>query len=672
MEGRWRLSAVLAAALICTGPTVALADGAADLSPVADAAVAQNQATVSDSEEKNLQQVATEIDAEKPVAETSVDSDSQLDDPAGSSNVAIDNADSDDLSGDESPIVDNSASEIAVDEDSDITGSADHAEGDDNADDEDNSIPEDAEGESEDFTDDSDSDDQLGDLSLDQSIESFQNDSTSISSEGDDERLDPMSSINVVSSDDTGNLIKDENGKLHFELTSGKLLVNSFKTINGVTYYFGDDGYAVSGKQDIKDKMYYFDTDYSQVLKWQQWEDGTWSYFDPRYNGAALKGWNVVDDIRRFFDRVTRCTLIGLNTIDGKVYYFKNSSKGSAYKGKMEWKDEEGSWSWFSPDHNGAAFKGKNTVNDKVYYFELDSRRAFMGWKPWDDGTLSYFSPKFDGAALKGKNTVGEKVYYFYPSTRKTAFGWISWDNGRRSYFSKAHGGAAFKGWNVINDVYYYFNRESRQTLKGRNDIGKYTYYFSADGSRYSGWVIWNAGGVSYFGKSNGRMYTGIHSLQGLYGVNFGSNGINYQSRTKMVAKAQKLFGKTKTQYVVMVNADENYVGVFEKKGTAMVLNKYWRCSTGMPGHTIYGTYYTNGDRGDHFGESSGYTCYHWTRIHKGVLFHSIQYYPYSMTVMDGRLGYNISHGCIRLAIENALWINQNIFAGTAVQIYNG
>ena len=45
-------------------------------------------------------------------------------------------------------------------------------------------------------------------------------------------------------------------------------------------------------------------------------------------------------------------------------------------------------------------------------------------------------------------------------------------------------------------------------------------------------------------------------------------------------------------------------------------------------------------------------------------------YYQNSNRVMDGRLGINASHGCVRLAIENAKWIYDTIPRGTKVVTY--
>jgi len=38
---------------------------------------------------------------------------------------------------------------------------------------------------------------------------------------------------------------------------------------------------------------------------------------------------------------------------------------------------------------------------------------------------------------------------------------------------------------------------------------------------------------------------------------------------------------------------------------------------------------------------------------------------------MDGRLGMALSHGCVRLNINNAKWIYDNIPAGSTVCVYH-
>ena len=39
-------------------------------------------------------------------------------------------------------------------------------------------------------------------------------------------------------------------------------------------------------------------------------------------------------------------------------------------------------------------------------------------------------------------------------------------------------------------------------------------------------------------------------------------------------------------------------------------------------------------------------------------------------SVQDGRLGINASHGCVRLALDNAKWIYDTIPSGTRVVVW--
>lgn len=73
-------------------------------------------------------------------------------------------------------------------------------------------------------------------------------------------------------------------------------------------------------------------------------------------------------------------------------------------------------------------------------------------------------------------------------------------------------------------------------------------------------------------------------------------------------------------------------------------------------------------DKGYVFGH--GYSCYYYTQFYNDYLFHSVLYNEGTRVVQDGRLGQHLSHGCVRLAIENAKWIYDNIPCGTKVVIW--
>ncbi|MCF0230477.1 MAG: L,D-transpeptidase, partial [Parasporobacterium sp.] len=69
--------------------------------------------------------------------------------------------------------------------------------------------------------------------------------------------------------------------------------------------------------------------------------------------------------------------------------------------------------------------------------------------------------------------------------------------------------------------------------------------------------------------------------------------------------------------------------------------------------------------------EDEGYTCWWWVSWNGPYLFHSQVYNIGSMTsLQDASMGVNVSHGCVRLYIDNAKWLYDNIPSGTKVFVY--
>ena len=128
--------------------------------------------------------------------------------------------------------------------------------------------------------------------------------------------------------------------------------------------------------------------------------------------------------------------------------------------------------------------------------------------------------------------------------------------------------------------------------------------------------------------------------------------------REYMINKAQKYTSKTK--YLVLVDSQYCFLGVFKGKKNNWELIKFWICAPG-----IFKTYW---NRDHEIGvKSKGFYSYnsqvYWAvRLHKELWIHSITYKGHNgKKVLDGRLGGRYSHGCIRLATENAKWIYDNV-----------
>lgn len=95
-------------------------------------------------------------------------------------------------------------------------------------------------------------------------------------------------------------------------------------------------------------------------------------------------------------------------------------------------------------------------------------------------------------------------------------------------------------------------------------------------------------------------------------------------------------------------------------------------CSTGTKGaETPTGTF-TVKERGESF-FSKRYQqgAYHWTQFQGDYLFHSIPFDANRELIPEEaeKLGVPASHGCVRLSLENAKWIYDNIPRGAKIVI---
>ena len=90
-------------------------------------------------------------------------------------------------------------------------------------------------------------------------------------------------------------------------------------------------------------------------------------------------------------------------------------------------------------------------------------------------------------------------------------------------------------------------------------------------------------------------------------------------------------------------------------------------CSSGKASTPTIKGLFTDGNKGSYFISSGGARCKDYTQITGNYLFHSILYDRSGSYIIDGTLGVPVSHGCVRLALENAEFIYYNIQTGTTI-----
>ena len=178
---------------------------------------------------------------------------------------------------------------------------------------------------------------------------------------------------------------------------------------------------------------------------------------------------------------------------------------------------------------------------------------------------------------------------------------------------------------------------------------------------------------------------TANHKNSGIYLSHFyvTSNGTKtfIGSITYNVPSSDMLVGMNKkaqsyrsaTSKLILVDLSNHKVAVYDGKYQNWTNIQQFICTVGAPSTpTITGEYEIYMHRS--YFDSGSARCFYFSPFKVGYGFHSVLYYQDStpQRIMDGRLGMDLSHGCVRLDVNDAKWIYYNCPIGTKVVIYIG
>ncbi len=250
-------------------------------------------------------------------------------------------------------------------------------------------------------------------------------------------------------------------------------------------------------------------------------------------------------------------------------------------------------------------------------------------------------------------------------------YGYVAIRNVQSKHMLDVAGGGRGDGVNI----WQYRDNGGDAQLFAVHKNGDGTYTFVNAGS---GKAIDAAGGIAANG-TNIQQYTcnGSVAQRFVLQATSGSDGtpIDYSvyepPKPLVDAVDRKAQGYSSASgYEILVNRSNHTVSVYTGSKGNWRRVKRFACGDGKASTPTVEGVFAVINRQKSFG--SGFTCWYATRFYGHYLFHSVLYYPGSMTrVMDGRLGMGVSHGCVRLAIENAKWIYDNIPNNTRVVVYH-
>ena len=341
----------------------------------------------------------------------------------------------------------------------------------------------------------------------------------------------------------------------------------------------------------------------------------------------------------------------GLNEIEGELYYFKNNRIDTSYSGLAQYGNE-----WYYIENGKVNWNYTGLAQRGIEWFYIEKGKLNWNhsgiveynnqWFYVERGRLNW---NYTGLGQSGNDwyyIVRGRVNWGYTGLVQKGNEWFYVKGGKLDW---SYTGLVQKG----NEWFFVRNGRLDWGYTGLACNGEYYFYVK------NGRLDWNYSGYAqidgqgeYYEVRNGRLVGGTLTLAKMHGV------ANNQD--------------SPTNYIVIVDRAAHRVGVFKGSKYNWADAKYYKCCVGKPSTpTISGTYYIK-SRGKYFDTGTKGRCWYFTQINGNYLFHSVIYDRQNSPkrIIDNSMDAAVSHGCVRLDLENAKWIYDNIPKNTKVIIY--
>ena len=269
-------------------------------------------------------------------------------------------------------------------------------------------------------------------------------------------------------------------------------------------------------------------------------------------------------------------------------------------------------------------------------------------------------------------------VWYYNSNANMRYMCGLDWQRYYLYYQKKAYMKGAIRRCETLKNIITYYKIKSTKIYL--SDIYDFEYYTKNNSRAMKYWRNQDdAGAVKDFVEYGMR-----HNLRGRKGSGRGPKSNAYKNIREIIypdfdnnayMKADGYSSKTK--YLCLINQDEHKVYVFKGSKGNWKLKKKFTCTVGAPGTPtpmgVFEMYGKNRSEPMNYFDSGSCRCFYYSPFYRSYYFHSILYYqdPTPQRVMDGTLGANASHGCVRLALDNAKWIYKYVPNKTKVVSYN-
>ena len=223
------------------------------------------------------------------------------------------------------------------------------------------------------------------------------------------------------------------------------------------TYYFDEDGWMVTGWQQIDEKWYYFRSwggmQYDAVFGVEK--DGITDYYYADKNGVmASDEWLKINGEWYYF-RDWGARLYNAFHDDGENLYYLKSDGKMAHD---EWLQINGKWYYFR--NWGAAYRNElftDPSDGNVYFGDSDGSMVHDEWIQVEEDW--YYFRSWGAAMNIGLWSDGVNTYYFGKDC-KMKTGWITADDD--TYFFRDWGARLYDAWILEGETWKYVDKEGK------------------------------------------------------------------------------------------------------------------------------------------------------------------------------------------------------------------
>lgn len=387
----------------------------------------------------------------------------------------------------------------------------------------------------------------------------------------------------------------------------------------------------------------------------------------------------------------------GLYKENGKVYFYENdvaitgivNDNGTFYyvnadgNVKTGWVNDQNHWYFVNND--ATCKQGWYKYYGKWYYLDANDETypssAVTNQAKEINGIKYHFD---ENGAIKTGWINDDDHWYFYDGNASLVSGWYKYygkwyylDANNEAYpyaaitnqvreingvkYTFDENGAIKTGWINVKGTWYYMDA-SGAMCTGWKQIAGTWYYLHSGGNMAIGWLKDN--NQWYYLDSSGAMLHDTY-FEAFYFTSSGAlrSDSVYDSMTSRASGYSSA-----TNYLILVDTANCRVAIYQGSVNNWNNIHYYSCAPGKASTPTVKGEFTVGIRGYYF-DSGSSRCFWYTQFKGNYLFHSTLYNK-NGTIQDNRTGIPLSHGCVRLEIQYAKWIYDNIPSGTKVVVY--